>query len=622
MAKDRTQTFHILAVVIIAVLLVSMWMLPSSGRRMVYVDTNSLDGYALYSLSNGAVVKQSFGAAGYRLEQVDIIVAGINDDSDAEIHITITEMSHGTTALEMSIPASSLQSGLYSSLTLPHTRVNLGAGYYLQITADGMADEEDIKVMAACKDYAASINDELLIDNESQPGYALATNYVFETYDAGIVAIIAKISFTLVTIFLAMVFMTDRLKNLDKQSIWTICMGIFLVCFMMAALLSHGYSVQSITYQNEGDYFMDFFNCLNVSTKTYDGIYPPLARTIFLLFTRIIFNGNSGRSDAVRSASPGMMVYLVYVIIFMYLLFMLLHRMLGGSSGRYMALVTEVLLSLPMLFTLERGNIILISFVATLFYVRYYQSDKKWQRGFAYVALGVAAGIKLYPAIFALLLTKGGKIPWSKTFALAASIVGFVVVPFALYPSGSLQLLLSAMSTTQTAFQYIGFGFRHDITNDLNILSSLLDIGIHGRIYTIARWSILLSGVFVSFFSRRIRDWQISAICASLIVLYPSFSYTYTLIFMIIPLLGFLIDKERTRFDIVYIIGFLLIFADFVVPTKDDLFGLVGMEHPLTYAMVLQSIGVLIIFIGTIAHVGYDTVVSKRNQRRTQVITE
>lgn len=69
-------------------------------------------------------------------------------------------------------------------------------------------------------------------------------------------------------------------------------------------------------------------------------------------------------------------------------------------------LIASLILSGPMLFLLERGNILLIVIAFTMLFCALYDSENKYLRYIGYVSLAIAAAIKIYPAVFGLLLIK------------------------------------------------------------------------------------------------------------------------------------------------------------------------------------------------------------------------
>ena len=79
------------------------------------------------------------------------------------------------------------------------------------------------------------------------------------------------------------------------------------------------------------------------------------------------------------------------------------------------------LVSAPMVFALERGNPIIHAAAASLLFVAWHDAEARWKRGVAYVALAVAAALKIVPAVLGVLVLgrarrlDGGTGSWWRT---------------------------------------------------------------------------------------------------------------------------------------------------------------------------------------------------------------
>ena len=79
------------------------------------------------------------------------------------------------------------------------------------------------------------------------------------------------------------------------------------------------------------------------------------------------------------------------------------------------------LVSAPMVFALERGNPIVHAAAASLLFVAWHDAEARWKRGVAYVALAVAAALKIVPAVLGVLVLgrarrlDGGTGSWWRT---------------------------------------------------------------------------------------------------------------------------------------------------------------------------------------------------------------
>ena len=65
-----------------------------------------------------------------------------------------------------------------------------------------------------------------------------------------------------------------------------------------------------------------------------------------------------------------------------------------------------ILFSLPFIFLWDRGNAVLLTLIALLGFVLFYESESNKKRIVAYICLGIAAGIKI-PQFLACLCCRG-----------------------------------------------------------------------------------------------------------------------------------------------------------------------------------------------------------------------
>ena len=63
-----------------------------------------------------------------------------------------------------------------------------------------------------------------------------------------------------------------------------------------------------------------------------------------------------------------------------------------------------MIVSYPVMFCLERGNILILSVVFAMFFIFFKDSDNKFIKELSYISLAMSAGIKIYPAVFGLTL--------------------------------------------------------------------------------------------------------------------------------------------------------------------------------------------------------------------------
>lgn len=216
-----------------------------------------------------------------------------------------------------------------------------------------------------------------------------------------------------------------------------------ILCIIFAAITS-GKSFRGMLFHNGiyTDWFMDFFNSIrdSAASNVYserNSVYPPLAVAFFRFIGRMmpyreVALDPRNKYD-MQQSQLAIMFYLLYVIIVV--LFMYRSVLKTTLTDKRMRISTEffafsMIASYPMIYCFERGNIVSAAVALTMFFVFFRNSDSKVVRELSYIALALAAGLKLYPAIFGVLLL------FDKKFKDAGKLIAYgilsVVVPMIL----------------------------------------------------------------------------------------------------------------------------------------------------------------------------------------------
>ena len=183
-------------------------------------------------------------------------------------------------------------------------------------------------------------------------------------------------------------------------------------------VLSNGVTVSNLLF-NKDDVFMDFFNSVvDCSGDAYGEsgvIYPPLV-VLFYKFCSMFFNIDSMKASEVRETSLGMIIFVCFTIVSYILFAKLIYKYKNGSFANKSLFAFFTLFSFPMIYLIERGNIIVLVLPLLLYFVNEYDSDVKYKRHLAYICLAISVAIKIYPVFFGLLLLK--KLPVYFSFHL------------------------------------------------------------------------------------------------------------------------------------------------------------------------------------------------------------
>ena len=197
--------------------------------------------------------------------------------------------------------------------------------------------------------------------------------------------------------------------------------GIFIIL-----LAGHGQRIQDYFFYNVTDTGMDFFHSIeylhgNQPYQLFETLYPPLANLFFALIYRFMppyatgkwtwsFRDSlkmRGTENDLRIYQAPMLAFIVFIILRVLLIAGLTAWAVRNKPARTRyGIVFSVVCSFSMLFAFERGNILLLSWAMTLYYLLTYDHHRPFVRETGLIALAAAAALKLYPAVFGLLLLR------------------------------------------------------------------------------------------------------------------------------------------------------------------------------------------------------------------------
>lgn len=396
-------------------------------------------------------------------------------------------------------------------------------------------------------------------------------------------------------------FKKNKLKDVNNTSklFYIISFASLVVCIIMG-VLSNGVTVSNLLF-NKDDVFMDFFNSVvDCSGDAYGEsgvIYPPLV-VLFYKFCSMFFNIDSMKASEVRETSLGMIIFVCFTIVSYILFAKLIYKYKNGSFANKSLFAFFTLFSFPMIYLIERGNIIVLVFPLLLYFVNEYDSDVKYKRHLAYICLAISVAIKIYPVFFGLLLLKKKKNFKNILLCIFYGAV-FFFVPF-IFVGGFSQLgvLIHNILYTSSMFGSKGFGFKVSISNTFSLFGHVFN---HVRLFETAGTMFLiitvLAGLFLILFNKWNEDWKIYAVISLIIILVPGFSYIYSVAYMIIPLLFFLNKKETKWIDYIYSLLFIAQFI-FLVAKTDELFpSFNSAELNCNIATVVESIALLAMLV-------------------------
>ncbi len=347
----------------------------------------------------------------------------------------------------------------------------------------------------------------------------------------------------------------------------------FLILIMVLSLLSFVFSVgitrgdnlSLIYFQEAGlddpleNIGMDMYNSMlfaqNETYLTYSAVYPPLNYVIFGLIAQAVPQTMHQQNDTIdisgsQLTSQTAIMALVYVSIVNILLLLFVVRGLSKVSGWKEALLTACILTAgPVMFALERGNIILFVVGLIGLFLLWNQSEHRFLREIALICLAAAAALKIYPALFGILLLREKR--WRDSILTAVYAVLLFFIPFMVMGgfAGAIKyftVCLKDASGLLSRYSYSGGGSRIDLMNIAQVAIRLL----HVIGATISSRTILALLFLATFISQS--KWRAMLIVTLLCVLMPPFSHYYTASLYILPIALFIAEDNRRAIDYLY----------------------------------------------------------------------
>lgn len=278
-----------------------------------------------------------------------------------------------------------------------------------------------------------------------------------------------------------------------------------------------------------------------VDSTFYSSNYPPLAVLLYKLIYSLV------SADNILYASNYINALLIVftsvsVLFFVNMIVENTHSKLRGE-----AIAISLLLSDPMLFQIGRANILIVAlFFTMIFIISLDKADNRW-RIVGDIALGIAFNIKLYPAVFGLVLIK--RKLWKDAALSAFSGIVLYFLP-ALYENlvygysiidNFLRSVHNIIGQTGATWHSISINSIARRTASVFGLESAdwLSVVIGVCQITFALITILM------FFLSEVREHEYFFL-TSLCMFIPNPQYWYVCTFLFIPFMYLYMDKERT----------------------------------------------------------------------------
>lgn len=316
------------------------------------------------------------------------------------------------------------------------------------------------------------------------------------------------------------------MRKIDKEKLYII--GAFL-CFALTNYWILAMDTHFFGYASDWDFgditgFVNSYSQMNL----YGSEYPPIALICYRLFKRFSILDLENDGKAIRYA-----LTLFFLIAFSGIIVFIRKILEKKEVVHSDAMAICLLMSGPLLFAMERGNLIVYALLFTLIFIYYQESEKQYQRYFADFSLALAANLKFYPAIFGLVLIK--KKQWKEAFVALTSGIMIYFLP---------ALILKDISVLQFYKTFTGIEVSGDSLNSTLALkyACIRGLGKYGVNDTILKLFgniavilFLIVSIWVFF---KAREQEQEYLMLTMIMIYiPGISFWYVVAFLIVPFL-------------------------------------------------------------------------------------
>ena len=367
-------------------------------------------------------------------------------------------------------------------------------------------------------------------------------------------------------------------KSFNLLSVFKAIMLALIITFLILLFsnpLGHQLSVFFLRTQ---DLFADFLNPViyvadnDVYHNTLNGlhhkIYFPLTYMLFSLFSGFADYSGMTLYDT-YTCQPAMMSCVLFTLFSIYLF---LHAL--GKVAKIDTLILIIIVcSSVFLFTIERGNPIMIAVALVCYFLAYKDSQQKHERYFALTALCIAAVLKGFPVIlgFYLLQEKRYK---DILFCIITTTL-MVFLPFLYFKGGfsNIPQLISNIQLHNQLFEdaiYPRFGLSVFNLIAIHVFhfynDSYADIG-----FSITKGMVILMSVLslALFFVQR-TTWKRLMLLTAIIAFLPSDNGFYCGMYFFPVLLLFLKEQKDSKLDYAYMLLFCILLNPIQISHHDN----------------------------------------------------
>ena len=346
----------------------------------------------------------------------------------------------------------------------------------------------------------------------------------------------------------------------------TVTLMSFLYWIIIIFIQGSASSQWNIFFKSMDDFLADRLNVIGYSGESdvynctyYSGIgekcYPALTYIFTYLISRVVNLTPYYKKNNFLSLYENKQLLMLIFIIISVTIVVLYESIREYKEGRKiikLLFALAIILSRPVIFAIERGNTIIISAILVIFYLFNYDNENKKIRYASFMALAVAAALKVTPALLGILLIYEKR--WKDARRLIIMGIIMVFLPFIFIKGGFVNILYWIRNVSVHLMIY---GDDRGCTLYAGLLFYLPENKVmHMVAYMITQLVCILFAA--SGFVIKDKRIIISNILLILII-FPTHSEGYCILYIIPAMIMFFNDKEKIPLDIMALYAYISI---------------------------------------------------------------
>lgn len=319
-------------------------------------------------------------------------------------------------------------------------------------------------------------------------------------------------------------------------------------------------------YSSELDPFHNPINSLGQKS------YPPITYIVSYFLSRIVdYKEYLNDPVSLYVNKKFITIFIILTIIQIVFLYIEIEYYKEGSHTVKMLTGLAVIVSSPVLFTIERGNTILFTVILVGMFIFTYDSDEKIKKEVGLLALALAFNFKISPAFMGILLIirKDYRAALRAAFyALSIFLISFIPI------NGGISAIPQMFKNVKTNLDE--FSGTTGTTIDAAVYNLTrkfggLDEQMLINSMSISRIITYIAAIILCFAAYKVYKfkWQKIMALTSCLLILPSHSGEYCILYIIPAIILFLNASEHRMKDIVYLFVGILFMWDFYITDVD-----------------------------------------------------